>query len=173
MTLGLAGAGVSLFSTHEAWAAEFQIEKARIAEAVGPHILDIQHVGSTSIPGVPAKPILDVLVGVQNFERAAVCILPMESIGYFYRGEFGIPRRHYFVKGDPRTHHVHMVERASRDWHITVTFRDFLRSDPDSAREYAEAKQRLAAKHAQDRSAYQQEKDKVVEDILARALKSP
>ena len=172
MTLGLAGAEVSLLSTHDAWAKEFEIEKTRIVEAIGPHILDIQHVGSTSIRGVPAKPILDVLVGVENFERAGVCVAPMESIGYFYRGEFGIPRRHYFVRGDPRTHHVHMVARSSRDWHITVTFRDYLRSDPDSAREYTEAKQRLAAKYAQNRSAYQQEKDKVVEGILERALKS-
>ena len=172
MALGMAAGRVSLLNAHEAWADEYELEKARILEAIGAHILDIQHVGSTSIPGVPAKPILDILVGVEDFEEAAVCIGPMRGIGYRYRGENGIPRRHYFVKGDPRTHHVHMVERDSKDWRMTVLFRDFLKSHPDAAREYAEAKKHLAVKHAQDRCAYQEEKDRVVERIMERAVNS-
>ena len=172
MALGMATGQVSLLSAHEAWAEQYQLEKARILEAIGAHILDIQHVGSTSIAGVPAKPILDILVGVEDFEGAAVCIARMEDIGYRYRGENGIPRRHYFVKGDPRTHHVHMVERDGNDWRITVLFRDFLKSHPDVANEYAEAKKRFALKHAQDQYAYQAEKDKVVERITERAMNS-
>ena len=141
-----------------------------IAEAIAPHTLDIQHVGSTSIPGVPAKPILDILVGVEDYEEAKVCIRPLERIGYLYKGEYGIPRRHYFVQGDPRTHHLHMVERTSDMWRGTILFRDFLRNDPDSAREYAEAKEELAARFSKDRASYQQQKDKVVERILKRAI---
>ena len=94
----------------------------------------------------------------------------MEGLGYDYRGENGIPRRHYFVKGDPRTHHVHMVEKDSRDWRITVVFRDFLKSHPEAADKYADAKMCLATKYAHDRGAYQQAKDEVVERILTNML---
>jgi len=79
MTNGMATSQVCLLNTHEAWADQYQLEKARIIEAIGAHILDIQHVGSTSIPGVPAKPILDILVGVEDFETATVCIGPMPT----------------------------------------------------------------------------------------------
>ena len=172
MALEMTGGQVNLLTAHEVWAEQYQLEKARIIEAIGAHIIDIQHVGSTSIPGVPAKPILDILIGVEDFEEARVCIVPMEGIGYVYRGEYGIPRRHYFAKGDPRTHHVHMVEKDSENWRVTVLFRDFLRSHPDAVRGYAEAKTRLAELYREDRASYQRAKDKVVEGILDKALKN-
>ena len=167
--LGLAAGEVRLASRHELWAAEFRLERARIVRAIGSHILDIQHVGSTAIAGVPAKPILDISIGVEDFDEAAVCIAPLERIGYRYRGENGIPRRHYFVRGSPRTHHLHMVERASENWRATVEFRDFLRLHSDSAREYAEAKVELAATYPRNRGRYQERKDEIVERILKRA----
>jgi GrpB-like predicted nucleotidyltransferase (UPF0157 family) len=172
MVLGLPTGEVRLLDAHEAWADEFELEKVRILNAVGNHILEIQHVGSTAIPGVPAKPVLDILVGVEDFDEAGVCIAPLENIGYCYRREYGIPRRHYFVKGDPRTHHLHMVERDSNHWTLTIAFRDFLHRDPESARAYAEVKRSLAATHSRDREAYQREKDKVVERLLALAAAS-
>jgi GrpB-like predicted nucleotidyltransferase (UPF0157 family) len=92
----------------------------------------------------------------------------MIDIGYSYRGENGIPRRHYFVKGDPRTHHVHMIEIASDGWKVTLRFRDLLRTHPDLASEYAREKARLAQVNFDDREAYQREKNKVVESILAK-----
>ena len=170
--LGLPAGEVRLFDAHEAWAHEFDLERTRIANAVGDRILEVQHVGSTAIPGVPAKPVLDILVGVEDFEEASACVAPLESIGYCYRHEHGIPRRYYFVKGAPRTHHLHMVERGSHHWAITTAFRDFLRQDAASALEYAEAKRSLAAKYSRDREAYQREKDKVVERLLVVAAES-
>jgi len=161
---------VSLQRAHETWAHEFEPEKARLVAVIGEHIIDIQHVGSTSIPGVPAKPILDILIGVEDYDRAFECIPPIENLGYEHRGEYGIPRRHYFVTGEPRTHHIHMFEHGKENWRVILTFRDFLRTHEETAREYAEAKIALAAKHAQDRSAYQEEKDKVVERLLKRIL---
>jgi GrpB-like predicted nucleotidyltransferase (UPF0157 family) len=159
-------------STHTAWAGEFELERVRILNIVGDRILEIQHVGSTAIPGVPAKPVLDILVGVEDFDEASVCVAPLENIGYRYRGEYGISRRHYFVKGDPRTHHLHMVEKDSDHWTMTMAFRDFLKRDSESARAYAEAKRSLAAEYSLDREAYQREKDKVVERLLALAKES-
>jgi GrpB-like predicted nucleotidyltransferase (UPF0157 family) len=166
MTLGLSSDEVLLASAHDEWAVAYEQERARIVAALGEYLLDIQHVGSTSIRGVPAKPILDILIGVGDFDEAAVCIEPMATIGYNYRGENGIPRRHYFVKGDPRTHHVHMVELRSKDWKLTVAFRDLLRMNPALAHHYAHEKERLALRHACNRSMYQLEKDKIVERIL-------
>jgi GrpB-like predicted nucleotidyltransferase (UPF0157 family) len=163
MILGLTSGKVSLARAHDAWAAAYEGERARIVAAIGEHLLDIQHVGSTSIPNVPAKPILDILVG-----EARACVGPMIAIGYTYRGENGIPRRHYFVKGDPRTHHVHMVEVRSDGWRMTLRFRDLLRMNPVLAGEYAREKERLALLHHGNREVYQREKDKIVESILAR-----
>ena len=170
MFLGLPTGEVRLLDAHKAWAEEFALEKARIIDAVSDHILEIQHVGRTAIPGIPAKPVLDILVGVEDFDEAIACVAPLERIGYCYRREHGIPRRHYFVKGDPRTHHLHMVERDSHHWTMTVAFKELLSRDSESARAYAEAKRSLAAKYPRDREAYQREKDRVVERLLALAV---
>ena len=165
--LGVESGRVTLARAHDAWAAAYERERARIVAAVGDHVVAIEHVGSTSIPGVPAKPILDILMGVEDFEKARVCIAPMTNIGYEYRGENGIPRRHYFVRGDPRTHHAHMVEVESDNWQTTLRFRDLLRAHSDLAAEYGRAKELLARTYADDRKAYQRAKDKVVERILS------
>jgi GrpB-like predicted nucleotidyltransferase (UPF0157 family) len=107
-----------------------------------------------------------MLVGVADFEKARVCIQPMESLGYEHRGEYGIPRRHYFVKGDPRTHHVHMLEMDGETWETMIAFRDTLLTCPDIAQEYADAKLHIADAHSEDRTRYQKAKDQVIERIL-------
>lgn len=129
--LGLARGTVTLQPYTEEWPVLFRTEAAHLQAAIGAHVLDIQHVGSTAIPGLPAKPILDIGVAVENFEAAAICIQPLAAIGYRYRGEMGIPRRHYFVKGDPITHHLHMNEISSADWQQQIAFRDYLRQHTD------------------------------------------
>jgi GrpB-like predicted nucleotidyltransferase (UPF0157 family) len=166
MSLGLESNRVVLLRAHAEWAREFAEESRRISEALHPHILAIEHVGSTAVPDVPAKPVLDIMIGVGNFEQASVCVVPMERLGYEYRGEHGIARRHYFVKGSPRTHHVHMVEMDAEGWRTTIGFRDALLAQPGLARQYAEAKLRLAGIHANDRDGYQQAKGRVIEQIL-------
>ena len=166
MILGLESDRVILRREHDAWAELFAQERDRIVAALAPHAVTVEHVGSTSIRGVPAKPILDIVIGVPNFEQATAHVAPMEALGYSYRGEFGIPRRHYFVKGEPRSHHVHMVELGGPGWKNTLDFRDGLRRQPDLAKKYSDAKQELARIHAVDREAYQREKDAVVEKLL-------
>jgi GrpB-like predicted nucleotidyltransferase (UPF0157 family) len=101
-----------------------------------------------------AKPIIDIGIAVARFEAASVCIEPLERLGFEYRGTQGIPRRHYFVKGDPRTHHVHMLEPESADWRSLVLFRDYLRANERIAGAYARLKQRLAERFPNDRVAY-------------------
>jgi len=167
--LGLEQGVVKLVPYTIEWKRLFEEEKARLQSVIGKYVLGIQHVGSTSIPGMVAKPILDIGIAVRNFEEARGCILPIERLEYEYRGEFGIPRRHYFVRGTPRTHHIHMNEIDSRDWENQVLFRDFLIQWPELAKEYITLKANLAQQFPTDREAYLNGKASFIEMVLEMA----
>ncbi len=164
--IGLEPGIVKLLSYEEQWQSLFEEEKKCLQAVVGNYVLDIQHVGSTSIPGMSAKPIIDIAIAVNNFEEATICIAPIEQLGYVYRGENGIPRRHYFRKGDPRTHHLHMCEVTSREWANQILFRDYLSQHPEKAEEYKSLKKKLAQQYDKDRESYLKEKAPFIEEIL-------
>ncbi|MCE7988264.1 MAG: GrpB family protein [Caldilinea sp. CFX5] len=170
--LGLERGIVALQPYAEEWAALFQAEAARLQAVIGSYVLDIQHVGSTAIPGIPAKPILDIAVAVTTAEAAALCLQPLSTLGYLYHGEAGVPGRYFFTKGDPRTHHLHMNEITSADWRQQIAFRDYLRQHPKQAQAYAALKLRLADQFATDRSAYTTSKADFIAGILQKALTS-
>ena len=97
------------------WAARFAEERSRIVEALASSALDIQHIGSTAIPGITAKPVLDIAVAIRDFESGHALVPMLVALGYdYYLGENGIPRRHYFERGD--LHHLHIFEQGSFDW---------------------------------------------------------
>ena len=172
--IGLARGVVQLAPYDERWAALYEEERARLLAAVGDHILDIQHIGSTAIPGCAAKPILDIAIAVANYEAAFVCVAPIVRLGYEYVGENGIPRRHYFVKRNPvaeTTHHVHINELGSPAWENPILFRDYLRAHPDAVAEYTALKRLLAERHPADRAAYTDAKGEFVAKILLLARK--
>jgi GrpB-like predicted nucleotidyltransferase (UPF0157 family) len=169
--LGLAQGIVRLAAYNPEWPQLFTAEKLRLQAAIGPHVLDIQHVGSTSIPGMNAKPIIDIAIAVASFEAAFVCVPPVEQLGYEYKGENGIPRRHYFSRGAPCTHHIHMVELSSSDWINQILFRDYLIRHPAAAGEYAALKQALARQYPTDRKVYTGQKAPVIERIIEQAKK--
>lgn len=167
--LGLPSGQLRLVPYEPNWPLLFLAEKNRLFASLSNDILDVQHIGSTSIPGMPAKPILDISVAVANFEEATRCITLLEQLGYQYKGENGIPRRHYFVKGEPRTHHLHMLEIGSEEWKHHLLFRDYLRAAPAIANEYARLKQTLATQFATDRETYQSGKDGFIQAVLLQA----
>jgi GrpB-like predicted nucleotidyltransferase (UPF0157 family) len=167
--LGLASGQLRLSPYEPNWPLLFGAEKERLFASLGNHILDVQHIGSTSIPGMPAKPILDIGVAVANFEEATRCVPLLEQLGYIYKGENGIPRRHYFVKGNPRTHHLHLLEIESEEWKNHLRFRDYLRAKPTSAQAYASLKQTMAMQFATDRDAYQNGKENFIQAVLQKA----
>ena len=167
--LGLEKGQVRLVPYAPEWSVCFEREKASLQKVLGSKVLDIQHVGSTSIPGMLAKPIIDIAIAVVDFEEAKACIPLVESLGYEYKGEFGIPRRHYFVKGDPRLFHIHMSELASIEWQNTLLFRNYLRQHMEFAEEYMQLKQQLALQYPQDREAYLNGKTAFVEQVLQLA----
>ena len=134
--LGLKRGELRVSPYWEEWKALFEIEKRDIEKAIGDYIEDIQHVGSTSIPGMPAKPILDIAIAVKDFEEARICIKPLCNMGYTFKGENGIPRRHYFLKGEPCTHlmtSIYSNKPVTRMGKINlfglILLRDYLRSN--------------------------------------------
>jgi len=168
--IGLEAGVVKIAPHQDEWRQLFLEEKRRLLEAIGGYVLDIPHVGSTSIPGMPAKPIIDIGVAVANFEEAVVCIEPIEQLGYVYRGENGIPRRHYFVRRCMQrlynTHHIHMNEINSRDWENHILFRYYLIEHLDLKQEYAALKMRLAEQFPRDRDGYLEGKGPFIEGVL-------
>lgn len=167
--IGLESDQLRLMPYNPQWPQYYERERRHLQAAIGQFVTDIQHVGSTAIAGMPAKPVIDIGIAVENFERAAVCVSHMERLGYEYRGENGILRRHYFVKGHPRTHHVHMLEAASAEWRAHISFRDYLRAHRGVAIEYANLKNGLAMKFATDREAYQRAKASFIAEVIAKA----
>ncbi len=167
--LGLAPGRVDLRPYDESWPQLFEQERRLLQAALGDRILAIEHVGSTAIPGIMAKPVLDIATAVEQFEAAFECVPIVEGLGYDYRGEYGIARRHYFIRGVPRTHQVHMVERGSETWRDFIVFRDRLRRDAELAKTYAELKMALAARYPEDRQAYTEAKAEFIREVNRRA----
>ena len=167
--LGLKRGELRVSPYREGWKNLFEIEKRDIEKAIGDYIKDIQHVGSTSIPGMSAKPILDIAIAVKDFEEARICINPLCDMGYTFKGENGIPRRHYFLKGEPCTHHIHMLEKDSEEWEKLILFRDYLRSHQNTAEEYNQLKRNLSERLQGDRKAYQDAKGDFVEAVIRKS----
>ena len=168
-TLGLENNTVQLVAYQLDWERAFLEEQARLRETLGGAVLDVQHIGSTAVPGLLAKPVLDIGVAVWDFDEAFTLIEPLEMLGYRYRGEYGIARGHYFVKGLPRTHHLHMLEERSLEWRNHLLFRDYLRTYTETAATYQALKMQLAERFPGDRDAYTEGKHAFIQDILNRA----
>ena len=157
------------------WPAMFERERAEIDACIGQHILRIEHAGSTSIPGMAGKPTVDILVGVKDWDEARVTIGPLAEIGWEFRGERGMPRRHLFRRLNPegrRTHQLHMLEVTHPDWDAMLLFRDYVRSHPDAAAEYQRLKLDLARSYPNSRGAYTAGKEAFVMGVLEEARRA-
>lgn len=153
-----------------AWPAAFEAERAVLAAVLAPWLSGgIHHIGSTSVPGLAAKPILDMLAGVADLDEASQAVGPLEALGYVHAPHR--PRALWFFKPtrSEQTHALHLTERGSDLWVERLTFRDSLRSNPARAQEYADLKRGLAAQHPDDLSAYTQAKRSFVARVLADA----
>jgi GrpB-like predicted nucleotidyltransferase (UPF0157 family) len=155
------------------WPALFEAEKERILDAIGPRVLAIEHVGSTAVPEMPAKPVIDLMAGTRNVAATAdACTGPLQSIGYEYIPKPALSDRRFFRRGAwllECMYHLHMVDLGGDTWNRYILFRDTLRADPDVARSYHELKQQLAAEHRFDRATYTAAKNWFIEGVIARA----
>lgn len=149
------------------WPAMYEEERQSILTATGDLIVAIEHIGSTAVPGLGAKPIIDIMAAVRELVDAERCVTPLKTIGYEYVPEYNdiIPERRYFHKGPPeaRTYHLHMVELTSDFWEQQLLFRDFLRTHPEEAQEYYRLKKGLAEKFGSDREGYTDAKTSFIE----------
>jgi GrpB-like predicted nucleotidyltransferase (UPF0157 family) len=165
-------APIEILDYDASWPQRFAAEREAMVAALGEAmdgVAGIEHVGSTSVSGCAAKPVIDIMVGVRALAQGVRCITPIVSLGYDCVGEYGIPGRIYFRKGRPRTHHVHLVEQGSDFWSRHLAFRDALRARPELVERYSALKRELAARFGSDRVGYTEAKTPFVEGVLAEA----
>lgn len=169
--LGVPVGKVRLTTHDPTWSEAFERERVRIAGALMPLSPTIEHVGSTAIPGIIAKPLLDMMVGIASIADHARALAPLEALGYEYKGEFGIPDRHFYVLGDAHhsTHHVHLAELDGHFWRLNLVFRDYLRASADARDRYAAEKKRLAVEFHDAREKYTAGKDAIITQLLREA----
>lgn len=151
------------------WAALFVEEAERLASALGPLAVAIEHYGSTSVPGLRAKPILDILVGAAGALAPRPFVSALAPLGYEYAPRAGVAHHLVFGKGIARTHLVHVVRHGGPEWRRALRFRDALRTDPGLAAAYAALKERLAARYRTDRAGYTDGKDNFIRQALGES----
>ena len=163
---------VVLAAYDPSWPEIFAGEAWAIRQALGTALVGIEHVGSTSVPGLASKPIIDIVVSVTSLEAGTARVPALAALGYDCRGENGIPGRLFFRKGlveFKRTHHLHLVEAGHEQWASMLLFRDYLRSHPGATRRYEELKRALAEKFRDNRAAYTKGKADFVQAVLVKA----
>ncbi len=158
---------VTIAPYDSAWPMRYEEERTQIVGALGSLIAEIHHVGSTAVPGLSAKPIIDIMIAVRQLEDAIECIGPLSDLGYAFIDYPQNTDRRFFRKGQPRTHHVHIVESGSASLRDHLAFRDALRTHSDWRDQYAALKSNLADRHRNDRAQYTESKTEFVRRILS------
>ena len=169
--LGLERGSVQLVAYTPEWAALFEAERARLHQVLGSDALDIQHIGSTAVPGLAAKPLLDIGIAVADAAIATACIPRITALGYTYREYRGPGQGHFcdLGSGQQLTHYLHLMLISEPGWWNYLRFRDYLRAHPAARDAYQQLKQDLAARYAADRASYSAAKTTFVQHILEEA----
>lgn len=150
------------------WPQQFVAEAARIRAALGDNCIAVHHIGSTSVPGLAAKPVLDMMPVVKDITQ--VNIGGLEAIGFVNRGELGMPFRIYMHKGSPQhTHHLHIWEQGNPEIEKHILFRDYLINNPSVKQQYADLKEKLAAQYRNEHKNYTTLKDHFIKDVVAKS----
>ncbi|MHB8450639.1 MAG: GrpB family protein [Mycobacteriales bacterium] len=162
---------VSVLPYDPSWPIRFQEEQSLLLAAISSFTPGgVHHVGSTAVPGLAAKPIIDILAGVADLDASRPCIELLAPLGYRH-APYRTDEMHWFCKPDPsrRTHHLHLVPDQSPRFRSELRFRDHLRAHPETAVAYARLKYELAERFRLDREAYTEAKGDFVRDVLQRA----
>ncbi|MEH2266856.1 MAG: GrpB family protein [Nostoc sp.] len=155
------------------WRGKFEDESKDVALTLGENVVAIHHIGSTAIPHIYAKPIIDLLVEVENIAKVDDCSLGMEALGYEVMGEFGIPGRRFFRKDNKtgtRTHHIHIFTARTSSVERHLAFRDYMIVHPEDAQKYSELKRQLAKQYPNDIIGYMDGKDGFIKEMQRKAL---
>lgn len=168
----LSEAPIEIVPYDPSWPGRFADERDLLAKTIGDWVVGtIEHVGSTAVPGLAAKPVIDIMAGVKDLESARAAIPVIETLGYCY-APYRPHEVHWFCKPSPafRTHHLHLVPHESPSWRRHLAFRDYLRAHPATAATYAELKRTLAEQYRLDREKYTDEKGPFIARIVDLAL---
>lgn len=161
---------IAIAPANLAWPELFETEKAWLLAALGSHFVAIEHFGSTAIPGLDAKPIIDMLGGVRSMAEADALLEPLCQLGWDTSPEFNatLPDSRFLLRWPQgvRTHHLHLVVYGSEQWHRRLRFRNCLRASPDLAQQYQKLKYELATEHRDDREAYTEAKTNFVASVI-------
>jgi GrpB-like predicted nucleotidyltransferase (UPF0157 family) len=162
---------VKLSQYNQEWIKIFEFDKNRIIDAIGTEISAVEHIGSTSITGLPAKPIIDIMVGIDDLDRTEILIEPLSKIDFEYVPKPELTNRRFFRKGlwGKGTCHLHVCEFQSTEWNEKLLFRDYLRNHPQAVEEYTQLKKELAVKFKFDRPAYTANKEPFIRNIIEKS----
>ena len=163
-------APVELVNYDPRWPGMFANEKELILLEMQDLVLGIEHVGSTAIPGMPAKPIIDILIAVEKLENAWKCIEPLQRLGYAFIDYPQNRTRRFYRKGRPRSHHIHIVERGSAPHRDHLNFRDALLADEELRQEYLKLKQDAMGEFKHRRALYGERKGALIRKALAQDI---
>jgi GrpB-like predicted nucleotidyltransferase (UPF0157 family) len=166
--------GVNVLADYDPeWPTAYEEERLRIQAAVGDVLRGIEHYGSTAVPGLRAKPIIDILLGVTPLENWIACKQPLETLGYDYADDAGVPDHYIFGRGrdrTERTHLVHVVEFNRSSWRATLAFRDALRADERLRTEYLRVKEDASTAAPIGRARYNELKQGFIERFVNRLM---
>lgn len=170
MKLGLRRGTVAVEPHDRQWEVAAQQTISKLREILGDTAVDIQHIGSTSIKDICAKPIIDIAVGVRDFSDILEKNEILEKNGFIFRGQ-DVPDQYLYVCGDEdsRTHHIHTVIYDSEAWNNYINMRDYLNCHNEEAQAYSKLKEKLARQYPDDRNTYTELKSGLIAKILAKA----
>lgn len=167
-------APVEIVPYDPSWPARFEEEERALRQALAAWLVGpIEHIGSTAIPGLAAKPVIDIMAAVATLEASRPAIAALVELGYCY-APYRVDSEHWFCKPSPafRTHHLHLIPIGTPRWSEALAFRNYLRSHSEIAAEYEDLKRRLALEHHFDREAYTEAKGPFVARVTALALQN-
>lgn len=169
--IGLQRGKVKLIPYKKEWAVEFEKEKLRLEKILGDKAISIEHCGSTAVPGIKAKPVIDIMVGVKTIKREGeFCNNKLDKItGYYSRNKYFSKKDRFVVaKGNEqtRTHYIHIVKHKGAIWSRLINFRDKLRKNKNLAQKYSKLKEDLFKAHPDERRVYTEKKSNFIKSIL-------
>lgn len=169
-SLGLQHGRVVLAAHDETWRTAYEQEASDLRRSLTSRVSGLEHIGSTSVPDIRAKPILDLMLGLSNLDDGPGLGSDLAELGYEFRPDAELPAEHVYAKGTPRTHILHVVEFGGDAWQQKLAFRDALREEPELARAYQALKMALSLRFPDDRAAYTAGKTEFVKGVVSTRL---
>lgn len=170
--LGLRGGIVKLVPHKDEWAILFEEEKKILQDNLGSKVLEVEHFGSTAIPNIPAKPIMNICIKIDSFEKIFDLKNKLSEIGYQYKPTDHFDDHELFFKEENGevTHHLHFMSVSGKNWQKAILFKNYLLENPEEARKYGHFKLQLARRFPNDRKAYGEGKNQYIKAILSKIM---